>query len=335
MNDQVFLLVNEIVFRIDLLYIGSQGALDQVYYLQFRCTSADGRQDASLSIEMTNFVIDQWRRAGEEIDKEQLLGFGIKVLPNLIPKALDSRDKTIRIMFHRDDNVSKNEGVIYFKVSDTPIRTARNFLFGSEQIANSQIRREILTVCYNKYQMDPHGYVHRSELLRYIPIDETELERNLRYLVEGEFIDGSLPTGGYLQVRITKRGIDVFENPETFNRLFSLTIEQQTVNVGGDIITTTVQGNANKVIVKSQVEDAFNSVRQDLNNLDSRYQNEARDLVDSLEQEVTSDKPDLSKIRTIIVNLSRIPGWMNEYILKHPILAQLIAQYLLENYLSK
>lgn len=110
-------------------------------------------------------------------------------------------------------------------------------------------------MCYDEWQNNPHGYVTREQLLKFVPVSEIELERNLDYLKKTYFIDSSLTSGGYLHARITPQGIDIFEDPVEFDRRFALRVEQQTINIDGDFIVTNLTGDNNQTNVKSEVSE--------------------------------------------------------------------------------
>lgn len=238
-------------YLIKLAFSDYEGALNQTYGMVFHCFVKGKREPKAISIAVSSIVIDMWHSAGgdKEIleDKEV---FAWQIVQAYLPQLANT--DIIKLFIHRDDNSSIPDGFIGIKAASTISETARNIIFSGKP-SNNLIRREILKVCFNSWQENPHGFVSRTELLKFIPVSEIELERNLDYLKKTYFIDGALTSGGYLSVRVTPQGIDVFEDPTEFERRFSLKAEQHTYNIGGDMIITQLTGDNNQNIVKSGI----------------------------------------------------------------------------------
>ncbi|MCL4353438.1 MAG: hypothetical protein M1484_04065 [Patescibacteria group bacterium] len=326
-EDKRTLNIDEHEYTIQLMGKGFQGPLNIIYGVGLRY-NIDGNKNAKgISISVTDRVINQWTASvGRKISEDELTDFVWQVLPALINPS-DSERK--QIVFHCNDSIQKQEGVIYFQAAMTMEATAREVIFASSMPTNTQIRREIIKVCYAKWQESPHSYVTKGRLQKAIPVTDVEIERNLKYLKEGGFIEANLSSIGYVAVIITKHGIDVYENPTTFNSLFSLQIEQQTINVGGDILATTINGSNNTTIVKSQVSDAFNAVKKEIRKMDIENNEEAVQLVSQLETEIQKSTPEQNKVRDLWDKIKKIPGDINSKLLSHPIIAQIIATQLL------
>lgn len=241
-------------FTVRLVHSDYEGHINQLYAFVFHIKESDDKKLKVIRIEVTDRVIDMWNDVGgsKKILEDKEI-FAWQLVPHFLPQLL-SKDK-LKVNIHLTDEIKKEDDVIYIKASSTISSTARAIIFSGEKPTNNLIRREVLKVCFNFWQNEPHGFVNRNELLKFIPVSEIELERNLSYLVDSHFIKGGLTSGGYLNVRITTQGIDIFENQMEFERRFSLKPEQQTVNVGGDMITTILVGNENQNIVKSATEE--------------------------------------------------------------------------------
>lgn len=277
-----------------------------------------------LSIGITEEAQEQMQLSSDELPI-----FANKVLPGVIKAALKESVEKYVITFHRDDNVHRLEGVHYFKVSSTAKATATDFLYGSGNMTNNDIRREILTIAYDHWQNDPHGYTTAEQFVNAIPADANEVERNFDYLVKKHYLEGTLPSGGgYHMIKITPTGIDLYENPTQFNREFALKIEQHTTNIGGDYIAPTIIGDSNTVNIKSQITEAFNSVRSELTEEQLAV---AQPLLETLEQELSASKPDNGKVKEAWEKVKTLGGAINSKLLSHPIIAQVIAQVLLNH----
>lgn len=241
-------------YTVKLIFSDYEGVINQAYGMEFHCCPKGVKEPKAISIVVSNQVIDMWQAAGgnKEIleDKEV---FAWQTVQAYLPQLTDT--DVIKLFIHWDDNIKVPDGFTLIRAAPTISGTARNIIFSGQKPTNSMIRREVLKVCYNEWQTNPHGFVNRVELLKFIPVSEVELERNLDYLKKTYFIDGGLTSVGYLNVRITPSGIDVFEDPTEFERRFSLRVEQQTYNIGGDMIVTRLAGDNNQNIVKSEVKE--------------------------------------------------------------------------------
>lgn len=219
----------------------------------FHCFTQGEDKPKVISIAVSDAVIDMWQAVGGNAnileDKEV---FAWQIAQSYLPH-LEKQD-VIKLFVYRDDNVQRPEGFILIKAAPTISETARQVKFRGKKPTDTQIRREILKVCFNEYQNNPHGYVHKVDLVKFIPVTNIELERNVKYLHRGDFLEakGDL---GYAHLQITNHGIDVFSDPEEFNRVFQLKVEQTTNNIGGDMILTQLTGSHNQNIVKSEVEE--------------------------------------------------------------------------------
>jgi len=238
-------------YAVKLTFSDYEGALNQSYGMVFQCTPKGEGESRMISIAVSDIVIDMWHAVGgnNEIleDKEV---FAWQIVQAYLPQLAET--DVIKLFIHRDDNAKVPEGYIGIKAASTISETARNIIFSGKP-SNNLIRREILKVCFNEWQSNPHGFISRPELLKFIPVSEVELERNLTYLDKTHYIEGKLTNMGYAMVRITPSGIDVFEDPVEFERRFALRAEQHTYNIGGDMIVTQLTGNDNQSIVKSKV----------------------------------------------------------------------------------
>lgn len=240
-------------YTVKLVLSGYEGALDQTYGMVFHCFPQGEDKPKAISIAVSSLAIDMWQAVGGNKDiLEDKEAFAWQIVQAYLPQLANT--DVIKLFIHRDDNAQIPDGFIAIQAASTISGTAQQIKFGGKKPTDTQIRRDILKVCFNEYQSNPHGYVSKTELLRFIPVTDVELERNVKYLVNGYYLKGSLTTAGYHAVQITNHGIDVFSDPEEFNRVFRLKIEQTTNNIGGDMIVTQLTGNDNKAIVKSEVK---------------------------------------------------------------------------------
>jgi len=313
--------VDETEYSIKYLSSGFSDPQNRIFYCYFSIQTATNKEEKKIVIGFTDESIDKWKAGfGKELVDDDLLNFCLQVIPQLLNLYL-SNDNNIKIIFHRDENVSKIPGINYSKIYNTPAETAKMFLFSSTTPTNSLIRRKILEICYSKWQEEPHGFVNKTEFLKFIPVDEVAIERNLKYLVDGNYLNGSLTSGGYILVAITKYGIDIFENPDTFNKLFSIKVEQQTVNVGGDYVSSIVVGNDNTVVVNSELKNSFNELQKELDKTELENKKEVSGLFNQLKDELLSKEVKPNKVKEIMSKISKTSDWLNKKIFSHPIIA--------------
>lgn len=241
-------------YTVKLVFSDYEGALNRTYGMVFHCFTQDEEEPKAISIAVSDMAIDMWQANGGNKDiLEDKEVFAWQIVQAYLPRL--EKNKVIKLFIHRDDNAQVPEGFIPIKAAPTISETARVIKYGGKRPTDTQIRREILKVCFNEYQNNPHGFVYKVDLLKFIPVTDIELERNIKYLVNGSYLKGSLSTAGYQHLQITNHGIDVFSDPQEFNRVFHLKIEQTTNNIGGDMIVTQLTGTQNKNIVKSEIRE--------------------------------------------------------------------------------
>lgn len=252
MENKQKIYINNTQYIIELISSRHSGALNQVYDMLFRFYTSDEQDCKTIIVSITELVERMWQsNSSTQLAPISYESFAWQVIPLFIQRV----DKdSLRIFIYRDEMKEEKKITVYIKAKKSIADTARSIIFQTSNPSNSLIRREILKICYNKWQIEPHGFVGKIELLKFVPVSDVELERNIKYLVEGYYLKGSLTTAGYVYTTITRQGIDVYENPEEFNRLFSIKIEQQTYNVGGDLITSVIVGDKNKASIKSREE---------------------------------------------------------------------------------
>lgn len=320
--------VKEKNYSVELIDYGFVDPLNTSFYLNFRISSSQLKKNLYLKLGITDQALGLWGLDPNRTqDTEKLVTLGLQIMPKMIS---NTRDERLSVMFHRDDNIARKDGVFYFKASKSLEETSKIAVFSVEIPTNAEIRRKILEVCHSHWQTDPHGFVMKQELENFVPVSDTELERNLRYLEEGDFIKASLSTAGYEAVRITKYGIDIFEDPNEFNRLFSIKLEQQAVNIGGDVISTIIVGDNNIANIKSQIADAFKVIQTETNKVEVENKEELEKLIIELRKELESEGAKVSKVKLILASIAKISSVIHNKILSNPIIAPIIAKILLD-----
>ena len=241
-------------YTVKLIFSDNEGALNNTYGMVFHCFPQGEDKPKAISIAVSDLAIRMWQKVGgnqDILEDKEVFAWQI------VQSYLSQLEKTdvIKLFIHRNDNAQIPDGFIPIRAAPTISETSRLIKFGGKKPTDTQIRREILKVCFNEYQNNPHGYAYKVDLLKFIPVTDVELERNIKYLYRGGYLDAKGHDSGYTHLQITNHGIDVFSDPEEFNKVFRLKIEQTTNNIGGDMIITQLTGNNNQNIIKSEITE--------------------------------------------------------------------------------
>lgn len=315
-------------YDIKLLDYGYKDPLNHFYYLYFEFVCNNVLSQEPIIIGISDLVMSQWGLSEE--NSNEIIYFCWQIIPAILKIDFENTGKKL-VIFHRDDNVVKKDDAVYIKAESNMHDSAKRLVFGSIHPSNTQIRREILRVCYTKWLIQPHMFTLKNELTVMIPSTGTEIERNLQYLVEKGYLKGTLTMAGYAHVTITDRGIDICEDPEEFNRLFSLKVEQtvNTVNVSGDYVSQSIKGNNNNALINSSVIDSFRSIEKEVESSNDPNKAVLLKTISELKEELNKKKPKSSIVKSLMGKLKESASWVNDKILSHPILSQLIATVIL------
>ncbi len=329
-NEQYVFTIDNNSYQVSLRDQGWHGPINSYYFMHFDCNEESSNKKFSITIRATNLVTSMWGFQGRG-EIAEMLNLSLQCLPSFLSTYNKNPKKSLVFTFHRDDNVQKIKGVNYIKADNTLIETARKQKFTKNIPTNNEIRREIIMVCYSHWQTDPHGFVDKGKLLKLIPVTEVELERNIRYLEQGGFIDANATSAGYSVLRITNHGVDTFENLDEFNKVFELKVEQRTLNVGGDYIAPMIVGSGNKVLIKSQIDNSIKDIEIEIKNSDIKNKPKVVKQLKDFGKELKKKNPNSSKVKKLLNELTKAGNWINKKILSHPIIAQIIAEILLKS----
>jgi predicted transcriptional regulator len=96
---------------------------------------------------------------------------------------------------------------VFFTVSHSLVLTNTPFLSESVAMHDKEIRERILDELYKR-----RDTMSVSELIKAIPVSETELSTNIIYLKDKGFIEAHLGAGmEIVSAKITPRGINIIE----------------------------------------------------------------------------------------------------------------------------
>jgi hypothetical protein len=227
------------------------------------------------------------------------------------------------------DGLEADNSGYNIKVQDGFMRTMQRIIF-SGQPTDDQIRKQVLLTLNSHRIESPGEYLHINLLRLFIPVDQKSLTRNLLFLHEEGFIDCKTLYGdeGIIvsHTKILNPGIKHIEGSSEFSKKFPSEFIYQ--KVMGDNISASTSGSNSPVIIKSKnISIAFEEIEAEIKKTDVSNKQEILVLFDQLKQEITQ-KNDPEKVKGLLGEIKKKGSWLNEKILSHPLLAQLIAQVL-------
>ena len=207
-------------------------------------------------------------------------------------------------------------------------KNAQRLIFGNLPTPD-QIRRQILVTLHSHWLDDQLTSIPIEILQIFVPVDKNDLLRNVRFLV-GEQLISSVGTDQepIISVKIENPGIKYVEDQSEFSTKFKSEFIYQ--KFMGDNINTSTSGNNSPVIIKSQnISIAFEEIEAEIKTTNVTNKQEILVLLDQLKQEVTKQN-DPEKVKGLLGEIKKKGSWLNDKILSHPLLAQIIAQTLLK-----
>ena len=125
-----------------------------------------------------------------------------------------------------------------------------------------EIRMSILKVLYDKRDK---FYVSTEDLMAIIPVAEKELDQEIRYLDDKGYLKIMSEFCGkeYLNfpgIKITSFGIDLVENPDEFNNLFSIVnnfhgVDRSNISIGSQWVIQNIEINELDDETKDKIEE--------------------------------------------------------------------------------
>ncbi len=214
------------------------------------------------------------------------------------------------------------------KISNGFYKTTQRIIFRGTP-TDDQVRRQILTILHKYWKDDPETYMLKSDLNLFVPIEEKSFVRNLYFLRSEEFIEGITDSGvtqhaDIAAIKIKNQGIKYIEDSSEFSiKVPSQFIYQQ---IMGNQINASTEGNNSPIIIDSHnISIAFGEIKAEIENKFSIDKQEIVFLLDQLNNELNTGK-DPEKVKSIFDQLKQKAAWVNEKIISHPVLAQILAQ---------
>jgi hypothetical protein len=209
------------------------------------------------------------------------------------------------------------------------VQTMQRIIFGG-QPTDDQVRRQILLMLNNHRIDRPGEYLHINLLRLFVPVDQKCLTRNLLFLHEEGYTDCKTANSNegviVSYAKILNPGVKHIEDSSEFSIKFPSEFVYQ--KFMGDNINASTTGSNSPVIIKSKnISIAFEEIGAEIKTTDVSNKQEILVLLDQLKQEVIQ-KNDPGKVKGLLGEIKKKGAWLNEKLLSHPVLAQLIAQAL-------
>lgn len=266
-----------------------------------------------------------WKNNGVSLAEEQLDNLYLLLLPHI---KIDIDPEKIFQMYtscftivvdSRDDATYDNETVV--RGGENPELLVKRLIYKGE-FNNQEIRKLVLQYLFDYYWNESHDTkVLRSTLIQTLYIPQSLLDPNVHFLIQKGFIDPFYDTSKQLiSVSIIQKGIEYVENG--FQGSAS---SVQIIQNMGDQINTTINGNNNTVNIKGELNQLFLSIETEIESKNEPNKKEVLAQVAELKTEMEGPK-NFDKIQTILSKLKDSASWVHEKIVKHPVVAQVIAQ---------
>lgn len=211
------------------------------------------------------------------------------------------------------------------------IKTAQKIIYGSE-ITNGKICRKILDVLYSHWEDYPDTGMTIQQILAFVLVEPTPLKRNLRRLAEDGkiyLLTSSADPSMIISGKILSPGLREVEGEIVSNGTSSVEYVQE--KIMGNKISASTSGSNSPIIIDSQVTAFFGELLLDLEKSDTQNKEEVAADVKELEKQIKGDK-DPSKIRGLMEKIGTSAGWINQKVISHPVVAQILAQVLVQSW---
>jgi hypothetical protein len=307
---------------------GYEGPIDNEFVISYDFEDSTSKTSGVITYRFSSKLLHRWfdRESMYEEEIERELRLTCFNLLGIFLSRASVKGNRLTVLFHNDGGFKTDDDKILVKGEET-LRTTEQYLLFGGRLTNTEIRKQIIQASYASWQTNFHTFISNEDLLKKIPVDERDLDRNIDYLAKKGLITVDYLSGGRARIQITTSGIDTFEDPERFDTSFALKREQQVV-ITGDQINTTIVGGNNTVVIKSQIQNAFKQIRQELDE-NSLLNDEALvKEVDELDAALCDKDPDHGKIKKTLTRIQKLSEQAYKIITCNPLLVEIIGQIL-------
>lgn len=285
----------------------------------------DGEVKGCLSLFCSITTSSVWKNNSVSLSDDQLESLYLLILP-YIKIDVDS-DKIFQMYSDcytvaintRDDGTYEDETVI--RGGENPEVLVKRIVYGGN-FDNQVVRRKILQYLFDYYWNESYeAKVLRQTMLQNLWIPQSIFDANVHFLIQKGLVDPFFDTSKQLiSVSISQKGIEYVEN--SFQEPTSAV---QVIQNMGDTINTTIKGTGNVVNIKGQLNQLFLSIETEIEAKNEPNKTEVLEQITELKSEMEGSK-DFGKIQAVLDKLKGSAAWVHEKIVKHPVVAQVIAQ---------
>lgn len=224
----------------------------------------------------------------------------------------------------RETGFSEVDQIYYINLKNGFYKTIQNIMF-KEGITNDKIQRKILDILYNHWEEDSITNILLEDLQIMIPVEFNALYRNLKALEEEKKIE-ILPSPSdntkIISVKIKGEGRKEIEGRK------DITSGGRIEYIMGNKIHASTSGNQSPIIIDSQhINLAFGDIISEIENESIDNSKELTAFVKELQVELNGKK-NPEKVTGLLKQIGSISATVNQKILSHPLLAQLLATIL-------
>jgi len=258
--------------------------------------------------------------------EEELTYLGLlPYLPQFIEKAKDLYSACFKYTFcSGTEGINSTQTEYSLNVQGGFMRLMQRFIFAGKPTDN-QIRMQILKVLHSHWLEDTQTKVPFSHINIFVPVDPQALKRNALFLYNEDQIDVlSTDQEPLISAQIKNDGIKYVEDTSEFSIKVTPEYFYRTLTVNQ--IYAHTSGNNSPIIMDSNnVSIAFNKIENEIKDSEFENKTEVLKLMKDLSQELDNTK-DPEKVKGILSDIKRKAEWVNEKIISHPLIAQILAQ---------
>lgn len=258
----------------------------------------------------------------DQITRDTLGDLFLLLLPHIkIPADIQEISKRYPECFPillstRDTGLYDGEMVV--RGEESPEKLVKKIVY-SDNFTDQEVRNQILQVLYNHWLESHNTKLLTENVEKVLFIPQNIYARNLDILIQKKFVDPLIQNDKIISISITQKGVEYVENG--FQEVSPST---QIIQIMGDQIKTTVTGSYNIVNIKGELNQFFLSLESEVEVQNPKNKDEVLKYLTDLKSEMEGEN-DYNKIQAILKRLKETAGWLHEKIIKHPVVAQVIA----------
>lgn len=248
-------------------------------------------------------------------------------LPHYFEEAKNIYPKCFKYIFYSSGSEGLNaegEQEYSLPVTGSFMKLLQKYIFGGSP-TDDQIRKQVLKALYSHWLDDTETKVPLPIINIFVPVEEKSLRRNIIFLRDENLIEVlSTDQEPIISAKITNAGIKFIEDTSEFSIKVNPDYLYKTLMINN--VTASTEGNNSPIIIDSNnINIAFNDVEIEIEHSDLENKEEVLAIVEELKKELNNSK-DPEKVNTILTKLKNKAAWVNEKIVSHPLIAQILAQ---------